>query len=328
MATKKLNTTEFIKRAIEIHDNKYDYSKVIYENIRTKIIIICKIHGEFEQRPNSHINNNKGCLKCNNDKYRSNNENFIEKAIKIHSNKYDYSLVNYLNNKTKVKIICSIHGTFEQIPKSHLNSNRGCLKCSFNVIGDHLRSNKEEFIKKAIKVNGNNYDYSLVNYINNHTHINILCINHNINFKQTPQKHLEGHNGCPKCNTCGYSKKQIRWLDFLSKYHNINIQHALNDKEFLIPTTRYRADGYCKETNTIYEFHGSLYHGDPKIYNQTDINPITKTTFGELYEKTLKKEGQIKELGYNLIVIWENDWDKLNKCVKIIQRKFRKKINK
>ena len=115
---------------------------------------------------------------------------------------------------------------------------------------------------------------------------------------------------------------QIRWLDFLSKFYNINIQHALNDGEFLIPTTRYKADGYCKKNNTIYEFHGNFWHGNPEIYNQDEINNVTNCSFQELYDKTIVKEEKIKELGYNLEVMWENKWKKINNAVRAIQRKF------
>ena len=113
-------------------------------------------------------------------------------------------------------------------------------------------------------------------------------------------------------------------MNFISKYYNINIQHAENDREYLIPETKYRADGFCKENNTIYEFHGDFWHGNPNIYKDNDINIITKCTYKELYDKTLIRENKIKELGYNLITIWENDWKKINKCIKILQQKFRK----
>ena len=90
-------------------------------------------------------------------------------------------------------------------------------------------------------------------------------------FLQTPNNHLR-FSGCPKCNNNGYSKAQILWLDFLSKFYNIHIQHALNEEEFVIPNTKYKADGYCKETNTIYEFHGDFWHGNPKIFTLDEIN--------------------------------------------------------
>lgn len=127
---------------------------------------------------------------------------------------------------------------------------------------------------------------------------------------------------------CGYcikrhSKGQIEWLNFIQIKDGIIIQHAENIGEFIISNTNYKADGYCKETNTIYEYHGDFWHGNPNKYVLTDINPISKKTFGELYQKTLEREQQIRDLGFNLITIWESDWIKLNKCVKLLQRKFR-----
>ena len=130
--------------------------------------------------------------------------------------------------------------------------------------------------------------------------------------------------GCPKCSKKGYSKPQILWLDFLSKLYNINIQHACNDGEYVITTTKYKADGYCKENNTIYEFHGDYWHGNPKVFNEDGINEITKLTYKELYDKTLIRDNKIKELGYNLVTIWENDWKKNNSSIKILQQKFKK----
>jgi len=125
--TKTLTTQEFIEKAKEIHGDKYDYSKVDYINTKTKVIIICKIHGEFIQKPNNHISNKYGCSKCGRTKLLT-KEEFIEKAKEVHGDKYDYSKVDYINTKTKVIIICKIHGEFKQIPHSHL-INHGCSKC-------------------------------------------------------------------------------------------------------------------------------------------------------------------------------------------------------
>lgn len=89
---------------------------------------------------------------------------------------------------------------------------------------------------------------------------------------KTPLAHYYSHIGCPKYSNNTYSKPSILWLDFLSKFYNIHIKHYLNDGEFLIPNTNYKADGYCKDTNTIYEFHGDFWHGNPEIYNPDEIN--------------------------------------------------------
>ena len=81
--------------------------------------------------------------------------------------------------------------------------------------------------------------------------VNIICKTHGI-FKKKPNNHLSGQC-CTKCQIKKqYSKLQIQWLNFLQLKENINIQHAENGDEFQIPTTSYKADGYCQETNTIY----------------------------------------------------------------------------
>lgn len=127
---------------------------------------------------------------------------------------------------------------------------------------------------------------------------------------------------CPKCSN-QYSKISIEWLSYMEIKNSIKIIHAKNEGEFYIPNSRYKADGYCKETNTIYEFHGDFWHGNPKKYNSTDVNKKNSKTFGELYQNTLNKEQQIRDMGFNLITIWESDWIKFNKCIRILQRKFR-----
>ena len=124
--TNKLTTEEFIKKAKEVHGDKYDYSKVEYVNMRTKIKIICPIHGEFEQAAGGHLYH--GCKKCYDEKQSSSAEEFIKKAKEVHGDKYDYSKVEYINMRTKIKIICPIHGEFEQQPRAHL-SEQGCPKC-------------------------------------------------------------------------------------------------------------------------------------------------------------------------------------------------------
>ena len=126
---------DFIKKSKKIHNNKYDYSEVVYIKSSIKVKIICPEHGIFEQKPNNHLND-KGCYYCGReitDNYcRSNNEEFINKSIKIHNDKYDYSKVDYYNWKTKVKIICPEHGVFEQTPNRHLGGN-GCKQCKINI---------------------------------------------------------------------------------------------------------------------------------------------------------------------------------------------------
>lgn len=153
---KVTDTKSFIEKASQIHNNYYDYSKVNYVNSKTKVIIICPIHGEFEQTPENHLRGHK-CKKCTDQEKTINQcsktliqrtESFILKAKQIHEDKYDYSKVNYKNSCTKVCIICPKHGKFEQVAKTHLEGS-GCPKCK--------RSRGEELIE--IYLNERNIAY-------------------------------------------------------------------------------------------------------------------------------------------------------------------------
>ena len=148
MGIKKLTTDEFISRAMEIHGNKYDYTKVVYVNKHTPVCIICPEHGEFWQSPNNHLAGN-GCRKCwlvrNLTTKLSNTSEFVAKSIKVHGLKYDYSQTNYEHSLKKVIIGCPIHGNFYMKPNDHLNG-QGCPICN--------ESKLEKEIRLALEKNG------------------------------------------------------------------------------------------------------------------------------------------------------------------------------
>jgi superfamily II DNA or RNA helicase len=192
----KLTTDVFIQKAKETHGDKYDYSKVEYINYTTNVKIICPEHGEFLQTPSNHLKG-KQCSKCSN-VFKPTTDEFIQKAKEIHGDKYDYSLVDYIGNKNKVKIICPEHGEFEQTPAKHL-INRGCRKC-----GGSAKLTTDEFIKKAKEIHGDKYDYSKAEYIDTKTKIKIICPEHG-EFKKSPSNHLKGQ-GCSVCNGHGWVK--------------------------------------------------------------------------------------------------------------------------
>ena len=116
------NTVEFVSKAKAVHGDRYDYSKVEYINKKNKITIICNLHGEFKQTPNSHLQGH-GCKSCAVLKHKfnvtSSTNKFIQKAKAVHGDRYDYSLADYKNSSIKVIIICRIHGEFEQRPCNH-----------------------------------------------------------------------------------------------------------------------------------------------------------------------------------------------------------------
>ena len=153
--TSALTKEEFIKKARKVHKYKYDYSKVEYVNIKTKVCIVCSKsgHGEFWQVPNNHLNG-QGCPKCYANKIRerltSSKEEFIIKARKKHGDKYDYNKVKYVNSATKVCINCHEHGEFWQTPADHTRGI-GCPTCNIS----HL----ERSVMNYLDGHGITYDY-------------------------------------------------------------------------------------------------------------------------------------------------------------------------
>ena len=200
--SKKLTTEAFIEKARKVHGDKYDYSNVEYKGALSKIKIVCPVHGIFEQMAYKHINQAQGCSKCVNEKKKKTAEQFIQEAKSIHGDKYDYSNTEYIDAKTKVKIICPIHGTFEQTPHNHLSNNQGCPKCNGGI-----KLSAEEFIQKAKEVHGDKYVYSNVEYKNAHIKVKIICPIHGI-FEQLPNAHLNGQE-CPRCKQ-SHGEKKIR----------------------------------------------------------------------------------------------------------------------
>ena len=345
---KKITLSEFLVRSIQIHNNRYDYSLVKFENNDSIIEIVCHKHGIFRQRLASHLDG-CGCRKCVNfDK--SIDSEFINRSNKIFNSKYDYSLVEYKNLNSKVKIICPTHGIFEKRPKAHLKGE-GCKKCKYGT---------ESFIDKSRIVHSNRYDYSRVIYKSAIEFVKIICPIHG-EFEQKPQLHLRG-NGCQRCG------KNITKDEFLkrsklihnNKYVVLEFSDLKNKAVFICPThgefkqnpsdhlkghgcascgfeisvsknevkwldslniknefrqfpiNKYIVDGFDPETKIVYEFDGDFWHGNPNFFEADDINPISKKTFGRLYKNTINKRKFLESLGYKVVSIWESDYKQSN----------------
>lgn len=125
--SKRLTTEEFIRRAREVHGDKYDYSKTEYNGKEEKVCIICPVHGEFWQRASSHMRG-VGCSRCYYENRLSNTSDFIKKAKALWGDRFDYSLVEYKDSKSKIKVICHKHGVWESTP-NRLLRGCGCPKC-------------------------------------------------------------------------------------------------------------------------------------------------------------------------------------------------------
>jgi hypothetical protein len=246
-------------------------------------------------------------------------EEFVTKANVIHENKYDYSKTLYENAITKIIINCKLHGEFNISPNNHLNG-KGCKICGIELSRISKVKSFDAYYREFIRIYGKKYDYSHVKWEGACNPISILCEKHG-EFDVIPYLHKKGRE-CPKCSN-RYSKISIDWLLFMEIVYSVEIVHATNIGEFLIPETRYKADGYLKSLNIIFEFHGDFWHGNPKVYDKSLINPRVGITYGELYQKTVMKSNIIKAKGYNLIEVWEYDWKKFTNGIICIQKKFK-----
>ena len=243
---------KFIEKCLLKYNQLYDYSKVNYINSITKVEIICKIHGSFFVRPDAHLRK-VGCSKCNGG-IKYNTENFIIKAKVIHGNRYDYSNVNYRNSLTKIEIKCHKHGIFHILPKNHL-IGQGCADCA------HTKQKTTEiFLKEAILIHGNKYDYSNTKYINNRVKIQIKCDKHGI-FYQNPKDHLNGHG----CSNCSESIGEKMILTILIE-NNIKFirQHTFNNCRGIKKKLPF--DFYLPDYNILIEFDGKQHFESIEIF--------------------------------------------------------------
>ena len=305
-------TDSFIEKAKSIFGDKYDYSKIKYTRAHDYVTVVCPIHGEFKIKA-YHLLNGGGCRKCADELHaRKTREKaaktFVEKAIKVHGSKYDYSKVNYITNRTPICIICPIHGEFYQKPHEHLAGN-GCQKCAAEQIKQKLLFTKEQFIQKAKEIHGDKYDYSRVEYVNFTTPVEIICPKHGV-FKQRPVVHLCQKCGCPKCV-----------LKSQNEFFNRLIQDVPQAKfEFEVTSKkvpwlgRMRLDIYSPILNVAIEYDG-IQH-----FKQINFNGH-KTNLDLIQKSDKKKEElcninncELFRMGYNYS---QEDYDNLINTIQL-----------
>jgi hypothetical protein len=218
----------------------------------------------------------------------------------------------YTKYRDTLRFKCDKGHIFNAMPQNVLVGKGGCTKClsrrrserniqrqlSVSQFVEMLNERNEKFKDKEVFLSNESA------FINRSNKAEFECKKKH-KWLAFPNNILIGR-GCPKCKRRPYSKVAIMWMESLNK----NIQHAENGGEFRIPGTNYFADGYDKSSNTIYEFHGDAWHGNPELYQPSDkCHPYDKQlTAQTLYKRTQEKENIIKQKGFNLITIWENDW--------------------
>lgn len=288
--TKKLTTEEFIKRARVVHKNKYSYDKTIYVNSQTPVVVTCEVHGDFESIPNNHVHHNSGCPKCCG-RIKKTTEQFIEQVKRKHGKgKFTFDKTEYVNDSSKVVITCKRHGDFTPVPSNVLQGS-GCSKCSKEKMSVERSAGKKGFVRKAIDIHGNTYDYSLVEYKNNHTKVKILCSKHGI-FEQQPNVHTDQKCGCPVCNLSRGEMQVHNWL----VEHGIKFieQHSFDD---CVHKKKLKFDFFLPDFGILLEYNG-IQH-----YKNVPMLEFSNDTLETIQERDNIKADYAKRKGLQLLVI-------------------------
>ncbi|MFW6008880.1 MAG: hypothetical protein ACOCP8_06405 [archaeon] len=299
----KKTRQEWIDLLNEKYNFSYDYS-LIPEKVKAidKVSIICRKHGVFQTQLWAHLNKGTECPKCKLEKKWK--KEFLEKAKKVHNNTYDYSKINYLGAKTKIEIICPIHGSFWQTPTSHLQG-AGCPLCKNLNHGNKLRMSREEFIEKAKNVHGNKYDYSKSLYKQYRNCLEIICFKHGT-FWQTPLDHLHGSK-CPICARENWeSEEETELKKFIESLGVKTQKKRFNNIEI---------DIYLPEYNIGFEYNGLYWHSE--LQGKGKNFHINKTE--------LCKENNIK-LIHIFSYYWKNKQEIIKSLIKKILNKTKRKI--
>lgn len=315
-----------------LSDEKYGkdvfkFNEKDYNGMTSPFQMTCIRGHEFTIDAHIHLREKSkgGCMQCSNIAAGIRKSYTQEDCINLfeskHGKYYDYSSVTYVDSLMPVTIICKFHGEFQQVPTSHIQGH-GCRECGFKQIAETKTRSDEEWVNKARFIHDDKYKYLRVFHIvdkKNRAFFEIRCQKGHT-FTQRCEHHLQG-NGCPSC-TNRFSKPQIEWLDYIAIEKDIQYGES---GEFKPPGTSVFVDGFCLETNTIFEFQGDFWHGNPKSFDQTHINPRTGCTYGELFCKTISRRAKLESLGYTVVEMWESDWNRGKAALQKIQRLFKER---
>ena len=258
---------KFISKADNIHKGIYEYTKVDYINAKAPVTITCKIHGDFLQRPNDHLNGS-GCPKCGRNKantsIRKDTKYFIDNAKKLHGNKYNYLKVVYTNAKVPVTILCPTHGEFTQQPKHHL-SGAGCQKCAnisrnkVTSMRNKSRMTTEKFIQLSKKRYGDWYSYKNTHYTAWKDNITITCNIHG-DFTLRAGSHLNNLGGCKECARKHMGNGRSYFRDKLTTLYVLELPNNL----FKIGITTKSIEERYKDDKISYNvvFAATFFNGE------------------------------------------------------------------
>ncbi len=292
-----------------------------YHNSTTKSEWFCT-QGHFFFTTWKNILNGHGCKKCSRAAAGNKNtksvevlqERLIERNARFPDKLVSIKTISEYEGMTKpLTWTCTNQHEWSATPKTVLLKGTYCRICADIENANNQRFTTSQIVAR-IQEHNTQHPQKHVNikelntYQSNKSKISVEC-EHGHRWSTALGNIIDAHAGCPICTKSQYSAKAIVWLDEIATRECIDIQHAANGGEYAIPNSRFLADGFCMSTNTIYEFHGDIFHGNPALHNPTDISPLTGNTFGVEYQKTKEREQWIISQGYNLVVIWEQMYD-------------------
>jgi len=316
---------DFVGEATAIHGNKFDYSKTHYTGHKNSVIVRCISHNtEFTCTPPEHLTSRGGCCPVCRENNTSGDNHHLTVSLEelklrietIWGDRFDYDFTGYTCLGDYIKITCKeCKRTWEGTATNHVHPTdpRGCIKCGRKVCADKLRLTHEEFVSKCVETHGTKYDYSKFRYVTNSEKGIVLCKIHG-EYHVSPADHFGGTE-CPSCSLGGVSKGQLQWLSYCSSKDALDIIYKggkhNREETFKINGKLYRADGYCSNTNTIYEFLGCWYHGCNKCgkFEESRIHPWKNMTMKELNEEFQQRKRVFEENGYIVVFIWECEWN-------------------
>ena len=301
----KKTNTEFIRELKKKFSNSFNYSKVNYKGSRTKIILICEKHGEFQSKPVLLLGkkNPRLCEYCEIDIKKN---EFIKRANKIHKNKYDYSNVVFKNQKTKVEIICpeNLHGQWSVTPDNHVSKKSGCPACGFIKQVKSQTKSTAKFKSEIKRLFGRRYLLNKVEYINAHTPVIVTCKKHG-DFPISPTSLLQGTN-CFKCSLIESGLKRRKnnnaFIEQAEKIHGLKYDYSkTNYKKAKIPVQII-----CKKHGEFSQLPDTHLSGagcnkcgneqiGKKLRNDIDkvINAIEKSRGKNLFDFSLLKNSYV-----------------------------------
>lgn len=251
MQGRRISQDEFILRAMEVHNNVYDYSKTIYTKMSKKIIYTCNRHGDIEQVAQDHVGG-KGCKYCARNQPTENEllEKFKEYHPTLDFSKFRYT---YQSNKSTFEVKCNIcETTFYPCISNIINQKSGCPKCNNN-----LQKNTSVFISESTEIHGNKFDYNKVNYTNAHNVVELYCNVHDVEFSIPAYQHLNGR-GCDKCSSETNSSHAVKMIENKLNFLGITYIREIRFDECrnVLPLP---FDFFIEELNLCIEYDGAQH---------------------------------------------------------------------